>query len=77
MAAQGVAHNLLFQKRYAEAAATGLPAALWDERLSSAAVNRFLIGEADLTRAKRAEVVDRAAAAWMLQSALDACSLRE
>ncbi len=54
--------------------ATGLPAALWDERLSSAAVNRFLINEADLTRAKRAEVVDRAAAAWMLQAALDACS---
>ena len=54
--------------------ATGLPAALWDERLSSAAVNRFLINEADLTRAKRAEVVDRAAAAWMLQTALDACS---
>ncbi|HQT76530.1 MAG: Holliday junction resolvase RuvX [Rhodospirillales bacterium 20-64-7] len=49
----------------------GLPAALWDERLSSVAVNRFLIEEADLTRAKRAEVVDRAAAAWMLQTALD------
>lgn len=52
--------------------AIGLPAALWDERLSSAAVNRFLVQEADLTRAKRAEVVDQAAAAWMLQSALDA-----
>lgn len=52
--------------------AMGLPAALWDERLSSAAVNRFLVGEADLSRAKRAEVVDRAAAAWMLQAALDA-----
>ena len=54
--------------------ATGLPAALWDERLSSAAVNRFLIDEADLSRAKRAGAVDRAAAAWMLQAALDACS---
>jgi putative holliday junction resolvase len=52
--------------------ATGLPAALWDERLSSVAVNRFLVEEADLTRAKRAAVVDRAAAAWMLQTALDA-----
>ncbi|WP_343895146.1 Holliday junction resolvase RuvX [Craurococcus roseus] len=50
----------------------GLPAAMWDERLSSAAVNRMLIGEADLSRAKRARVVDRAAAAWMLQAALDA-----
>ena len=52
--------------------ATGLPAALWDERLSTAAVNRFLVGEADLSRKKRAAAVDRAAAAWMLQSALDA-----
>jgi putative pre-16S rRNA nuclease len=52
--------------------AAGLPAALWDERLSSAAVNRFLIGEADLSRKKRAGAVDRMAAAWMLQAALDA-----
>ena len=52
--------------------ATGLPAALCDERLSSAAVNRFLIGEVDLSRKKRAAAVDRMAAAWMLQSALDA-----
>ena len=53
-------------------AATKLPAALWDERLSSAAVNRMLISEADMTRGKRAQVVDRAAAAYMLQGALDA-----
>ena len=59
---------------HALSSATGLPAALWDERLSSAAVNRLLIAEADLTRAKRAGAVDRAAAAWMLQGALDACS---
>ncbi len=52
--------------------AIGLPAALWDERLSSAAVNRAMIEEADLTRARRARSVDRAAAAWMLQAALDA-----
>jgi putative Holliday junction resolvase len=52
-------------------AATGLPAALWDERLSSAAVNRMLI-EADVTRSRRAEVVDRLAAAYILQAALDA-----
>ncbi len=51
---------------------TGLPVALWDERMSSAAVNRFLIQEADLSRGKRAEAVDRMAAAWMLQAALDA-----
>jgi putative holliday junction resolvase len=53
-------------------ATTGLPVALWDERLSSAAVNRFLIAEADISRRRRAEVVDRMAAAWMLQAALDA-----
>ena len=49
-----------------------LPTALWDERLSSAAVNRFLVGEADLSRRKRGGAVDRMAAAWMLQGALDA-----
>jgi putative Holliday junction resolvase len=48
-----------------------IPIAFWDERLSSAAVNRMLIGEADVNRARRAEVVDKAAAAWILQGALD------
>ncbi|MCI0753365.1 Holliday junction resolvase RuvX [Teichococcus vastitatis] len=52
--------------------ATELPAALWDERLSSSAVNRMLVEEADMTRARRAKVVDAAAAAYMLQAALDA-----
>lgn len=52
--------------------ASGLPAALWDERLSSAAVNRMLVRQADLSRRKRAAAVDRAAAAWTLQAALDA-----
>ena len=51
--------------------AAGLPVALWDERLSSSAVNRAMI-EADMTRAKRAAAVDAAAAAYTLQSALDA-----
>ena len=57
---------------HALSAATGLPAALWDERLSTATVTRMLIEEADLGRRRRAEVVDRAAAAYILQSALDA-----
>jgi putative Holliday junction resolvase len=52
--------------------ATGLPAALFDERLSSAAANRFLISEADVSRRKRAASVDRMAATWILQAALDA-----
>jgi putative Holliday junction resolvase len=56
--------------------ATALPAALWDERLSSATVNRFLIAEADMTRKRRADVVDRMAAAYMLQGALDASRQR-
>jgi putative Holliday junction resolvase len=51
--------------------AAALPIALWDERLSSAAVNRAMLA-ADVTRARRAEAVDAAAAAWMLQAALDA-----
>ena len=53
-------------------AATGLPAALWDERLSTAAVNRLLVREADMSRRKRAAVVDGMAAAYLLQGALDA-----
>lgn len=52
--------------------ATGLPATLWDERLSSSAVNRFLIEQADMSRAKRAAIVDGMAAAYTLQAALDA-----
>ena len=48
-----------------------LPIAFWDERLSSAAVNRVLIAEADATRARRADAVDKMAAAWILQGALD------
>src|SRR5689334_16376279 len=48
-----------------------LPIAFWDERMSSMAVNRMLIDEADVTRARRAELVDKAAAAWILQGALD------
>ena len=57
---------------HALSAATNLPATLWDERLSSAAINRLLIAEADMTRKRRAEIVDRMAAAYMLQGALDA-----
>lgn len=51
-----------------------LPACTWDERLSSSAVNRFLIKEMDLSRQTRAEVVDKVAASYMLQGWLDATS---
>ncbi len=49
---------------------TPLPIVWWDERLSTAAVTRALI-DADASRAKRAEVVDRMAAAYILQGLLD------
>jgi putative Holliday junction resolvase len=49
---------------------TELPIALWDERLSTAAVERDLIA-ADVSRAKRAAVIDQHAAAYILQGALD------
>jgi putative Holliday junction resolvase len=49
---------------------TELPIGLWDERLSTAAVERDLIA-ADVSRAKRAAVIDQHAAAYILQGALD------
>lgn len=49
---------------------TRLPFIFWDERLSTAAVTRALI-EQDASRARRAQVVDRMAAAYILQGALD------
>ncbi|WP_439533766.1 Holliday junction resolvase RuvX [Polymorphobacter sp.] len=48
-----------------------LPLLLWDERWSTQAVERAMIAE-DLSRARRAERVDRLAASWILQGALDA-----
>ncbi|MGC2086965.1 MAG: Holliday junction resolvase RuvX [Bradyrhizobium sp.] len=49
---------------------TDLPIGLWDERLSTAAVERELIGM-DVSRARRAEVIDEHAAIFILQGALD------
>jgi putative pre-16S rRNA nuclease len=49
---------------------TELPIALWDERLSTAAAERSLIG-ADVSRARRAAVIDQHAAMFILQGALD------
>jgi putative Holliday junction resolvase len=47
------------------------PLAFWDERLSTAAVERVLIKEADLSRQRRRQVVDKTAACFILQGALD------
>jgi putative Holliday junction resolvase len=55
-------------------AALALPILLWDERWSTVAVERMML-EADLSRAKRADAVDKLAAAHILQGAIDAlCS---
>jgi len=61
-ATRAFAHNL--------SKLTALPIALWDERLSTAAVERALIA-ADASRAKRKAVIDQHAAAYILQGALD------
>ncbi len=52
-------------------AVLGLPLLLWDERWSTAAVERAMIA-ADLSRARRSERVDRLAASYILQGAIDA-----
>ena len=61
-----------FARNLREIAGLDLPVAFWDERLSTAAVERFLVEDADMTRGRRAEVVDKMAAAYILQGALDA-----
>ncbi|NIA70251.1 Holliday junction resolvase RuvX [Pelagibius litoralis] len=61
-----------FARNLSEKAGFHMAIAFWDERLSTAAVQRFLIDEADMTRKRRSEVVDKMAAAYILQGALDA-----
>ena len=60
-----------FARNLAEVAGLNLPVAFWDERLSTAAVERLLVEEADMSRRRRAQVVDKMAAAYILQGALD------
>ncbi|MBX9727233.1 MAG: Holliday junction resolvase RuvX [Rickettsiales bacterium] len=48
-----------------------MPLLLWDERLSTAAVNRMMIDEMDINRKRRAELVDKLAASYILQGVLD------
>jgi putative Holliday junction resolvase len=52
--------------------ATGLPATMWDESLTTADLHDVLIHDAGMTRARRAAVIDKMAAAKILQMALDA-----
>lgn len=49
-----------------------LPVLLWDERMSTMAVERMMEQEADLSRQRRDELVDKLAASYLLQGALDA-----
>lgn len=53
------------------AKAIKLPMLLWDERMSTMAVERMMVDEADMSRARRAELVDKLAASYMLQGFLD------
>ncbi len=50
---------------------TNLPFMFWDERLSSSAMENFLIKEVDMSRSKRKKILDASAAAYILQGALD------
>jgi putative Holliday junction resolvase len=61
-----------FAANLVELAGFSLPMAFWDERLSTAAVERLLVDEADMSRQRRGQVVDKMAAAYILQGALDA-----
>src|SRR5947207_3886258 len=54
---------------------TDVPIVFWDERLSTAAVERMLI-DADQSRARRSAVIDKLAATYILQSALDSLNFR-
>lgn len=54
---------------------THLPYAFWDERLSSSAMENFLIKEVDMNRKRRKEVLDSSAASYILQGFLDALKL--
>ncbi len=53
-----------------------LPLAFWDERWSTVAVERMLVREADLSRRRRRQVIDKSAAAYILQGALDYLAIR-
>jgi putative Holliday junction resolvase len=67
-------HNLLrYKNEGGDGPFTDLPIGFWDERLSTAAIERFMI-EDDMSRKRRDIVVDKAAAAYILQGALDALS---
>ncbi|MGB0844045.1 MAG: Holliday junction resolvase RuvX [Alphaproteobacteria bacterium] len=58
--------------RNLQGAGVMVPMTTWDERMTTQAIQRFLIDEQDMNRKRRAQVVDKMAAALILQAALDA-----
>jgi putative Holliday junction resolvase len=67
---QSVRHFVTNIANHGPTTLAALPVVFQDERLSTAAVTRGMIDDYDMSRAKRAERVDAAAAAWILESAL-------
>jgi putative Holliday junction resolvase len=70
--ARALARNLLERGQLPD---PNLAICFWDERLSSAAIERFMVSD-DMTRKRRDEVIDKAAAAYILQGALDGMKKR-
>ncbi len=71
---EGETANAVRQFAKKIAAKSNLPFLFWDERLSSRAVETFLIKQADVSRTKRKQVLDASAASYILQGVLDSLS---
>jgi putative Holliday junction resolvase len=68
---QSVRHFAEELAKYPQIVGTNPWISLWDERLSTASVDRFLVDDVDMSRTKRKQVVDKLAAQFILQGALD------
>jgi putative Holliday junction resolvase len=74
---QSVRHFAEELVKYPQIVGTNPWIALWDERLSTASVDRFLVDDVDMSRTKRKQVVDKLAAQFILQGALDFLSFKK
>lgn len=72
---QAIRHFAQEMENYPQIFGTNPWIALWDERLSTAAVDDFLVETVDMSRTKRKQVVDKLAAQYILQGALDFMSI--
>ena len=72
---QSVRHFAEELVKYPQIVGTDPWISLWDERLSTASVDRFLVDDVDMSRTKRKQVVDKLAAQFILQGALDFLSI--